>query len=160
MARVDPGSTEFFGSGYPDGAIREQMDRQQHDSDQEQNPGNLDCHRGYPGHIQCSGNDSNHQEHQCVVQHSVPLSIRRFPEITESSMDPQFTHLTHFILRSRLSRTLATGSPHSSITRNPPHRAQAISPPLPLYSRAVDAVPCQTTIGHLRQTTQSCWTFG
>lgn len=55
-------------------------------------------------------------------------------------MDPQFTHLTQFILRSCLSRTFSTISPHSSITRNPPHRAHPISPPLPLYSRAVDAV--------------------
>jgi hypothetical protein len=75
MERIDSGSTEFFGSGYPDRAIREQMDRQQHDPDQEQNPGNLDRHRGHPGHIQNSGNNSNHQEHQCVVQHIVLLSI-------------------------------------------------------------------------------------
>jgi hypothetical protein len=36
------------------------MDRQQHDPDQEQNPGNLDRYRGYPGQIQDSGNKSNH----------------------------------------------------------------------------------------------------
>jgi hypothetical protein len=36
------------------------MDRQQHDPDQEQNPGNLDRHCGYPGQIQDSGNESNH----------------------------------------------------------------------------------------------------
>jgi hypothetical protein len=60
---MDSGSTQFFGSGYPDGSIREQMDRQQHNADQEQNPGNLDRHRGHTGHIQGSGNDSHHQEY-------------------------------------------------------------------------------------------------
>ena len=86
--------------------------------------------RGHPDYIQGSGNASNHQEHQCVVQHIVLLSLRRFARITESSMDPQFTHLTHSILRSCFLRKLSTGPSQSSVTRNPPHRAHAISPPI------------------------------
>jgi hypothetical protein len=35
------------------------MDRQQHDPDQKQNPGNLDRHSGHSGQIQGTGNDSN-----------------------------------------------------------------------------------------------------
>jgi hypothetical protein len=35
---LDSSSRESCRSGYPDGAIREQMDRQQYDPDQEQNP--------------------------------------------------------------------------------------------------------------------------
>ena len=97
---LDSRSRESCRSGYPDGAICEQMDRQQHDPDQEQNPRNLDRHGGHSGQIQGAGNDSNHQEHQCVVQHIELLSIRRFPQITESSMHPQSTYL---ILLSRVS---------------------------------------------------------
>jgi hypothetical protein len=50
-------------------------------------------------------------------------------------MDPQFTHLTHFIFRSCLSRTLSTSSPHSSIIRNPPHRARHKSSFSALFKR-------------------------
>jgi hypothetical protein len=74
------------------------MDRKQHDSDQKQNPGNLDRHSGHPGQIQGPGNDSNDQEHQCVVQHVELLSIKRIPRITESSMDLQFNTIVHLLL--------------------------------------------------------------
>src|ERR1041384_3872329 len=66
LSIVDPlsGSDESADrSAGPDGAIREQVDHQQHDPDQEQDPGNLDRHRCYPCHIQSPGNQSNHQEY-------------------------------------------------------------------------------------------------
>jgi len=113
----DSRSRESCRSGYPDGAICEQMDRQQHDPDQEQNPRNLDRHGGHSGQIQGAGNDSNHQEHQCVVQHIELLSIRRFRSIMESSMDTQFTYLT---ILSRLSQKLSTRLTQPSITRKAP----------------------------------------
>jgi len=143
MKRIDSDSTEFCGSGYPDRATGEQMDRQQHDPDQKQNPRNLNCHCGHPRHIQGSSNDSNYQEHQRVVQHIMLLStVRRFSTITGSSMHPQFTHL---IFWRSISRALSTKPLQRSLTRNPPHRAQAISPPIPLYSRAVDVFHIQVT---------------
>ena len=120
------------------------MNHQQHDPDQEQDPGNLNRHRGYPGQIQGSGNDSNHQEYQCVVQHIALLSIRRFSRITESSMDPQFTHL---IFGRLFSRTLSRSPPQTSIISNPPHRAHAISPPLPPSQKPWVLFTCQLTIG-------------
>ena len=55
-------------------------------------------------------------------------------------MDPQFTHRIHSMLRSCFSRKLVTEPSQSSITTNPPHRAHAISPPVPLSSRAVDVL--------------------
>jgi hypothetical protein len=39
------------------------MDHDQHDSDQEENPGNLDRDRGHPGEIQGAGNQTDHQEY-------------------------------------------------------------------------------------------------
>ena len=51
------------------------MDRNQHDPDQEQHPGNLDRNRGHPGEIQGAGNYTDHKEHQCILEHGSLLSM-------------------------------------------------------------------------------------
>ena len=56
-------STPGFLGHHPRGAPREHMDRDQDDSDQEQDPRNLDRDRGDPGEIQGAGNQADHQEH-------------------------------------------------------------------------------------------------
>jgi len=71
----DSGSRASCRSGYPDRATREQMDRQQHDPDQEQNPGNLDRHRVHSGQMQGAGNQADHQKHECLLEHGSLLSM-------------------------------------------------------------------------------------
>jgi hypothetical protein len=62
----------------PSAAPREQMDHDQHDSDHEQNPGNLNRDRGHSGEIQGTGNQADHQKHECKVEQATPLyEIRR-----------------------------------------------------------------------------------
>jgi hypothetical protein len=63
----------------PSAAPCEQMDHDQHDSDHEQNPGNLDRYRCHPGEIQSTGNQADNQKHECKVEHGpTPLyEVRR-----------------------------------------------------------------------------------
>src|SRR5580765_4750989 len=50
----------------------DQMDHDQHDSDHEQNPRNLDRNRCHPGDIQSTGNQANNQKQECKVEHGLP----------------------------------------------------------------------------------------
>jgi hypothetical protein len=54
----------------------DQMDYDQHDSDHEQNPGNLDRDRCHSGKIQGTGNQADYQKHECKVEHGLLLSMK------------------------------------------------------------------------------------
>jgi len=51
------------------------MDHDQHHSDHEQNPGNLDRDRCHPGEIQGTGDQTDHQKQECIVEHDLLLSM-------------------------------------------------------------------------------------
>src|SRR6185295_2585639 len=67
----------YLRSCTPGGALCEPIDRGQYDSDQQQNPGKLDCHCGHSDEIQDDGHHADEQKHQCVVgQHDSFLSMQ------------------------------------------------------------------------------------